>query len=51
LLHWLSSAPLSIDELVELSGQPVDRLAEVLLSLELKERIRVLPGQRYVAHN
>ena len=51
LLHWLSSASLSIDELVELSGKPVDRLAEVLLSLELKERIRVLPGQRYVADN
>jgi len=51
LIHWVSSDSLSIDELVELSGEPVDRLAEVLLSLELKERIRVLPGQRYVARN
>ena len=51
LLQSLLAAPLSIDEMVELTGAPVDRLAEVLLSLELKERVRVLPGQRYVAYN
>jgi len=51
LIQWLSSAPLSMDELVELSGRRVDRLAEILLSLELKGRIRSLPGQRYVAYD
>ncbi len=51
LLKALSSTPLSVDELVEITHQPVDRLAEVLLSLELKGRIQAMPGQRYVAHN
>ena len=51
LLNFLSSIPLSVDELVELSGSPVDRLAEVLLSLEIKGRIRHMPGQSYVAKN
>ena len=51
ILQALSAAPLSVDELVELSRTPVDRLAEVLLSLELKERVRALPGQRYVAYD
>jgi DNA processing protein len=45
----LSEIPLSVDELIEISGLAFDRLAEVLLSLELKGRIRPLPGQRYVA--
>jgi DNA processing protein len=49
LLELLKSAPLSLDEIVELSGQSVDRLAGILLSLELKGRIHVMPGQRYVA--
>jgi DNA processing protein len=47
LLQRLSVEPVSVDELVELSGWPVDRLAEVLLSLEIKGKIRHLPGQRY----
>jgi DNA processing protein len=47
LLKMVSSVPLSVDELVELSGTPVDRLAEVLLSLEIKGRIQHLSGQRY----
>ena len=51
LLKHISSIPVSVDELVELSGRPVDRLAEVLLSLELKGRIRMVPGQQYVANN
>jgi DNA processing protein len=49
LLKQVQNAPLSIDELVELNGKPVDRLAELLLSLELKGRISSMPGQRYVA--
>ena len=51
LLKLLSSVPLSVDELVELGGLPVDRLAEVLLSLEIKGRIQHVPGQSYVAKN
>ena len=51
LVEWLSAAPMSIDELVELSGTPVEQLAQTLLSLELKERIQALPGQRYVTYN
>ena len=51
LLNLISSVPVSVDELVELSGMPVDRLAEVLLSLEIKGRIQHMPGQRYVAKN
>jgi DNA processing protein len=48
LMNHLSPVPLSIDELTELSGLSVDRLAEVLLALELKGRIQSVPGQRYV---
>jgi DNA processing protein len=51
LLEKLSAIPISVDELVEMSGTPVDRLAEVLLSLELKGRIQAMPGQRYVTYN
>lgn len=51
LLRQLSGVPLSIDELVELTGQPVERLAELLLSLELKGRVLSMPGQRYVARH
>jgi DNA processing protein len=51
IMELLSSIPLSVDELVELSGSPVDRLAEVLLSLEIKGRIQHVPGQSYVAKN
>jgi len=47
IVNLLSSVPLSVDELVELSGWPVDRLAEVLLSLEIKGRIQHKPGQLY----
>ena len=36
LLELLSCIPVSVDELAEASGMPVDRLAETLLSLELK---------------
>jgi len=51
VMQHLSRVPVSIDELVELSGHPVDRLAEVLLALELKGRIQSVPGQRYATRN
>ncbi len=51
LFSQLNSVPLSVDELVELTGQRVDRLAEVLLSLELKGLIMSMPGHRYAARN
>jgi DNA processing protein len=51
VLKLMSSVPLSVDELVELSGRAVDSLAEVLLSLEIKGRIQHRPGQCYVAKN
>jgi len=51
LLGCVSCIPVSVDELAETTGTPVDRLAEVLLSLELKGRIQVMPGQRYVTYN
>src|SRR5262249_33563420 len=47
ILNAVSGVSLSVDELVAVSGMPVDRLAEVLLSLEIKGKIRALPGQRY----
>jgi DNA processing protein len=47
----LSAEPVSVEYLVEVLAQPVDRLANALLSLELKGLIRNLPGQRYVANN
>jgi DNA processing protein len=50
ILKMMSAVPVSIDELVELSKMPVDRLAEVLLSLELKERIQAMPGQQYASN-
>ena len=51
LLELLSCIPVSVDELAEISGTPMDRLAEALLSLELKGRIQAMPGQRYVTYN
>lgn len=49
LLKQIQMTPLSVDELVELTGQAVECLAELLLSLELKGRITLMPGTRYVA--
>ncbi len=51
LLGHLNSVPLSVDELAELTGHRVDRLAEVLLSLELKGLIMNMSGHRYATHN
>ena len=50
LLKLFALVPLSVDELVELSGQSVDRLAEALLTLEIKGRIQHLPGQQYLRY-
>jgi DNA processing protein len=51
VFELLGAVPLSVDELVELSHLPVDHLAGVLLSLEIKGRIQALPGQNYVTYN
>lgn len=50
VVKLLSSVPVSVDELGELSGVSIHRLAEVLLSLEIKGRIRAMPGQQYVSN-
>lgn len=50
VLSKLSVIPLSVDELCEVSGLGVDRVAQGLLSLELKGRITHVPGQRYVTN-
>jgi DNA processing protein len=51
ILKMMSANPISVDELVELSNMPVDRLAEVLLSLELKGRIQAMPGNQYAIYS
>jgi DNA processing protein len=38
---------LGLDQLAQLSGQPVDTLSVALLQLELEGRIASLPGGRY----
>jgi len=48
LIERMSLVPISVDELAEVTAMRVDHLAEVLLSLELKGRIRAMPGQHYV---
>ena len=48
IFELLSPAePLHIDELAMASGLPVSALAGVLLSLEMRELIRQLPGKRF----
>ncbi len=51
LLELVSCIPVSADELAEMSGMPISRMADVLLSLELKGKIKGMPGQRYVTYN
>jgi DNA processing protein len=43
----LSYDPLTVDHLVEQTGLPVPSVMASLLSLELRQRVRHLPGQRY----
>lgn len=44
----LSYEPLTVDHLVEQTGLPVPSVMASLLSLELRQRIQQLPGQRYL---
>ena len=43
----LSYDPLTVDHLVEQTGLPVPSVMASLLSLELRQHVRQLPGQRY----
>lgn len=47
LLSHLREDDLTMDELLDRTGQPVDRLAATLLSLELQNLIHLTPGSRY----
>ena len=44
----LSYDPLTVDQLVEQTGLPVPSVMASLLSLELRQHVRQLPGQRYL---
>ncbi len=44
----LSYDPLTVDHLLEQTGLPVPTVMASLLSLELQQRVRQLPGQRYL---
>ncbi|MEP6959700.1 MAG: DNA-processing protein DprA [Nitrospirota bacterium] len=44
----LSYDPLTVDEVIIATGLPVSTLMASLLSLELRQRVRQLPGQRYL---
>lgn len=48
LLELVGSEPVHIDRLIAQSGVPSGRTAALLLALELKGRVRQLPGQRYM---
>ena len=47
LLAALGHGPCALDDLVERSGLPADRLLGELLTLELDGRVATLPGNRY----
>jgi len=44
----LSYEPFTVDEVIEVTGLSVPTVMASLLSLELQERVRQLPGQRYL---
>ena len=44
----LSVLPQSVDDVIRRSGLPAAQVAAILLSLELKNHIRQLPGNEYV---
>ena len=44
----LSYVPASMDVVIEQTGLPASTVAAALLSLELQQRVRQLPGQRYL---
>jgi DNA processing protein len=43
-----SHEPRTVDELVEATGLPVPKVMAALLSLELRRRLKQVPGQRYL---
>jgi len=49
LLGWMTSVPVTFDELLELSGFEFGHLHSVLLNLILIKRITPLPGSSYIA--
>ncbi len=49
IMKHLSSQPVHIAALTELSGHSVSNLLGLLLNLELRNALRQLPGQHYVA--
>lgn len=44
----LSYEPLTVDDVIVATGLPVAAVMASLLSLELRQRVRQLPGQRYL---
>ena len=44
----LSYEPLTVDDVIVTTGLPVPTVMASLLSLELRQRVRPLPGQRYL---
>jgi len=44
----LSYAPLIVDDVIVTTGLSVSTVMASLLSLELRQRVRQLPGQRYL---
>lgn len=47
IMELIGAEETQLEELLTVSGLGMDRLAAALLSLEMKERIRSCPGQRY----
>ena len=48
VLDAVAHDPVTLDQLVECTGEPADRLAAALLTLEIDGWIEALPGSRYV---
>jgi DNA processing protein len=49
LINFLATKqPLTFDDFITLTRQPVPRISVTLLNLELKGIIRSLPGKRYL---
>jgi DNA processing protein len=49
LVEQLTREPSHMDELAVRSGRPVQQVAALLVSLEIKGRVRQLPGNYYCA--
>ncbi len=48
IYNTLSSEPLHIDQLTEISKRPVQEVLKILLKLEMKRLVRQLPGKEFV---